>query len=153
FRCAPSRWLFCRFFTALFRMGFPTTKHYLRDLTGERFAEIQNDPAARQFAESVYESLSDFRHERAGYRNDLATWLREDVMASHLVSCPTMLLYDRCYPAAPFCHAEYALAEIPSAELVELHAGGHLIWYGHDVQLMQERRTAFLKEHLGAGLN
>lgn len=151
FRHSASRRLFCRFFPALFRLGFPTPERYLRDLTGARFSNIENDPGAKNFAASVYSGLSDFRQERAGYANDVAAWVREDVLARGRVTCPTLLLYDRQDPAAPFCHADYAAAQIPDSELVELNTGGHLIWYGPDAELMQQRRTAFLREHLSAG--
>lgn len=151
FRHSASRGLFCRFFPALFRLGFPTTEHYLRDLAGTRFANIQDDPQAKRFAASVYGGLSDFRQGRAGYANDVATWVREDVLSNGRVTCPTLLLYDREDPAAPFCHAEFAADRIANSELLELNAGGHLIWYGPDADLMRRRRTAFLREHLSVG--
>jgi pimeloyl-ACP methyl ester carboxylesterase len=148
FRYSASRRLFCRFFPTLFRLGFPSADRYLRDLAGEHYSSVQNDPAAQRFAAGVYEGLADFHRVRAGYENDVATWGREDVLSRGEVTCPTLLLYDRQDPQAPFCHAEFAAAAIPNAELVELNAGGHLIWYGPDVDLMQRRRTAFLREHL-----
>jgi pimeloyl-ACP methyl ester carboxylesterase len=150
FRHSASRRFFCRFFPALFRLGFPTTRHYLRDLAGTRYPNVQDDAAAQRFAESVYSGLTEFRHERAGYANDVATWIREDVLSAGHVECPTLLLYDRQDPAAPFCHAEYAAHRIANTELVELNAGGHLIWYGPDAELMQRCRTAFLRRHLMA---
>jgi pimeloyl-ACP methyl ester carboxylesterase len=153
FRTAIGRWFFCRFFTTIFRAGFPTAERYLRDLTGERFSNVRNDPGARQFAESVLGDLGEFRHMRAGYENDLATWVREDVLAGARVTCPTLLLHDPKDPAAPICHAHYAAQKILGAELVELNAGGHLIWYGPDAQRMQNRRTAFLLKHLAASRN
>jgi pimeloyl-ACP methyl ester carboxylesterase len=150
FRRRMSRCLFCQFFPTLFRLGFPTEEHYLRDLAGTRFANVQNEPAARQFAAGVYAGLSDFRDERPGYSNDVTTWIREDVLATGQVGCPTLLLYDREDPAAPFCHAEFAADQIPGAELVELNSGGHLIWFGNDAKLMHGRRAAFLRAHLAA---
>jgi pimeloyl-ACP methyl ester carboxylesterase len=150
FRHSASRRLFCRFFPTLFRLEFPSTEYYLRDLAGAHFSNIQNDPAAQSIAAAVYDGLSDFLHVRAGYANDIATWGREDVLSTGQVTCPTLLLYDRQDPQAPFCHAEFAAANIPNAELVELDAGGHLIWYGPDAGRMQRRRTDFLREHLAA---
>jgi pimeloyl-ACP methyl ester carboxylesterase len=153
FRCyrhSASRRLFCRFFPTLFRLGFPTTQDYLRDLAGAKFPNVQHNAAAQRFAEGVYAGLTEFRHERAGYANDLAAWVREDVLSQGSVTCPTLLLYDRQDPAAPFCHAEYAASRIPNAELLELDTGGHLIWFGPDADLMQRRRTAFLRRHLMA---
>jgi pimeloyl-ACP methyl ester carboxylesterase len=152
FRHTASRQLFCRFFPTLFWLAFPTTEHYLRNLAGARFSNIQNDPTAQSLADGVYEGLSDFRHVRAGYANDIATWGREDVLSGGDVTCPTLLLYDRQDPQAPFCHAEYAVDRIANAELVELNSGGHLIWQGPDADLMQRRRTAFLREHLAAAV-
>lgn len=148
FRSPWQLWLFCRFYTTLFRLGFPKVDDYLRDLTGTRYSAIQNDPAAQQLAESVHRDLSEFRHMRSGYRNDLATWLREDVLANGRVSCPTLILHDPQDPAAPICHAHYAADSIPGAELVELNSGGHLIWYGPDAQRMRSKRSAFLSQHL-----
>jgi pimeloyl-ACP methyl ester carboxylesterase len=148
FRYSVSRRLFCRFFPTLFRLGFPTAQHYLRDLAGTHFTNIQNDRGARQFANGVYDGLTDFHRVRAGYENDVATWSRENVLSRGNITCPTLLLYDRQDPQAPFCHAEFAAAAIPNAELLELNTGGHLIWYGPDADLMQRRRTAFLREHL-----
>jgi pimeloyl-ACP methyl ester carboxylesterase len=142
--------LFCRFFTALFRAGFPTTDHYLRDLAGQRFDDVKGDPAARQFAESVYGALADFYHERAGYYNDVSTWVREDVLTTGQVTCPTLVVHDTADPAAPFCHAEYAASRIPDAEVTALDAGGHLIWFGRDSDRMRRRRCEFLGEHLNA---
>jgi pimeloyl-ACP methyl ester carboxylesterase len=109
---------------------------------------VQSEPAAWRLAEDIYDVSTEFRHERAGYCNDLSIWVREDVLSTGQVKCPTLLLYDPQDPAAPFCHAEYAAEKIPAAELVELNAGGHLIWFGRDAGRMQQRRTAFLREHL-----
>jgi pimeloyl-ACP methyl ester carboxylesterase len=150
FRRPVSRQLFCRFFPILFRLGFPSAEHYLRYLAGSRFSSLRDEPAAWEFAEEVHKSLVNFRHERAGYCNDIATWVREDVLSAGNVTCPTLLLYDAEDPAAPFCHAQHAANRIPTAKLVELEAGGHLIWHGNDADRMRRERATFLREHLGA---
>jgi pimeloyl-ACP methyl ester carboxylesterase len=100
-----------------------------------------------QFASGFEDGLADFRQVRRGYANDVRSWTREDVLSTDSVRCPTLLLHDPQDPAAPFCHAEYAAAKIPGAEIVELNTGGHLIWYGPDANRMHDRRTAFLREH------
>jgi pimeloyl-ACP methyl ester carboxylesterase len=151
YECFRSTWrrrLFCRFFPILFRLGFPTARSYLRYLAGNRFPNVQNDPAALRLTKAVYSSVHEFRNVRPGYENDASAWVREDVLGTGAVTCPTLLLYDSEDPAAPICHAHYAASAIPDAELVELNAGGHLIWFGPDADRMQRRRTAFLKEHL-----
>jgi pimeloyl-ACP methyl ester carboxylesterase len=150
FRTASGRWAFSRFFPTLFQFGLPTTDHYLRSLTGARFSTMHNDPGARNFADSVRSGMAEFPLMRRGYQNDLTTWYREDVLADHDVTCPTLLLYDPADPQAPFCHAQYAAEKISVAQLVELKAGGHLIWWGPDADRMQQTRTMFLREHLGA---
>jgi pimeloyl-ACP methyl ester carboxylesterase len=151
FRSTWQRWLFCRFYPALFRRGFPTAEDYLRYLSGNRFANLQNEPAAWQLVDAVHSDLNEFCYVRPGYHNDASTWVREDVLAMGNVTCPTLLLYDPEDPAAPICHAYYAAGSIPGAELVELNSGGHLIWFGPDAELMRQRRTAFLREHLAGG--
>jgi len=147
FRRRWARWLFCRFYPALFRAGFSTPERYLRDLTGIRFAEVQDDPYGRWFSETAHSGVTEYRYKRSGYLNDLATWIREDVLSTVRVTCPTLLLHDPQDPAAPFCHAQFAASNIPGAELLELHVGGHLIWCGRDTNVMRQRRTDFLRAH------
>jgi pimeloyl-ACP methyl ester carboxylesterase len=122
----------------------------LRYLAGTRFSNVENDPAAQHLAEGIYRGLSDFPLERAGYANDIAAWMREDVLSTGQVECPTLLLHDPHDPAAPFCHAEFAATRIANAELIALNSGGHLIWHGPDAAFMQCRRTEFLRTHLAA---
>jgi len=148
FRMQPARWFFCQFFPALFRTGFPTAELYLRDLAGPRYEAVKDIPAARRFAETVYGSLSEFRHERPGYYNDVSNWVREDILSTGDVRCPTLLIHDTVDQGAPFRHAEYAASKIPNAELMGLDAGGHLIWFGRDSERMARRRTEFLRENL-----
>jgi pimeloyl-ACP methyl ester carboxylesterase len=150
FRHSLSRWWFCRFFPILFRIAFPTAERYLRDLSGSRFDAVKDEPAAWQFAEGVRNGLKEFHLERAGYCNDLATWIRKDVLPGGKVSCPTLILHDPKDPQAPICHARYAADSIPGAQLVELNTGGHLIWYGPDANHMHRLRVAFLKQHFRA---
>lgn len=152
FRVPWRRWLFCQFFPVLFRIGLPTSKRYLQDLSGARFSEIQDHPEANWFSETGHRGVTEFRHERSGYRNDLSTWVREDVLSTGQVNCPTLLLYDPQDPAAPFRHAQYAAHAIAGSELLELNVGGHLIWYGRDADLMRQRRTQFLRKHSGAAV-
>jgi pimeloyl-ACP methyl ester carboxylesterase len=153
YRNSLSRWFFCRFYIMLFRLGIRTADRYLRDLTGSRYTTMGDDVQARQLAETFHSNIGEVRWMRDGLANDAATWLHEDVLSNASVTCPTQVLHDSKDPRAPFCHAEYAAAKIPGAELVDLDAGGHLIWYGRDARLMQERRTAFLLKHLAASPN
>jgi pimeloyl-ACP methyl ester carboxylesterase len=145
YRWSLSRRMFGRFYPALLRAGFPTPEHYLRYMTGDRFDEVRQDPYCQWFSEASYAGVSEYDRQRPGYLNDLATWIHEDVLSTGRVTCPTLVLHDRKDPAAPFCHAEFAAAAIPGAELMELHAGGHLIWCGRDASAMRRRRTEFLR--------
>lgn len=149
FRRRLPRWLFCRCFPLLFRVRFPGPDHYLQDLAGPRYPELLEDRAFQQFIAMLQGGICDFRHERPGYYNDVSTWVREDVLSTGRVACPTLLLHDPEDPAVPFCHAQYAASQIDGAELLKLHVGGHWIWYGRDAGRMCERRAAFLRQHLG----
>jgi pimeloyl-ACP methyl ester carboxylesterase len=153
FRNSWSRWFFCRFYPTLFRLGIPTADHYLRDLTGSRYPNVCDEPGAREFAEAVQAGIAEFPPMRAGFANDLATWLNEDVLSSASVTCPTLLLYDPEDPQAPICHAHHVASSVPGAELVELNAGGHLLWFGPDAPRMIEKRAEFLRRHLGFNPN
>jgi pimeloyl-ACP methyl ester carboxylesterase len=150
FRIPLLRWLFCRYFPMLFRFKFPTDEHYLRCLAGDAFCHVNDKPAAWQFAQAMRGGLAEFDFVRAGYQNDVTTWIREDVFHAGNVTCPTLILHDPTDPQAPMCHARHAADLIPGAELVELNTGGHLIWYGPDAKRMQQLRTEFLRKHLAA---
>ncbi len=147
-RRSGTRWLFCQFFPVLFRIRFPTARLYLQNLTGPRFADLQYDKAALELAKSLHRTVRRFRVHRRGYYNDLTTWSRENVLSEAVVTAPTLLLYDPLDPAAPLCHGEYAANMIRGSQLVTLHAGGHLLGFGPDAESMQQRRMAFLREHL-----
>ena len=83
--------------------GIPNHGTLYQILAGDRrFAEVRNEPitAARLVAEEVcMVDLTEFTQERTGYRNDLATWVREDVLSTGYVCCPTLLLHDPEDPA------------------------------------------------------
>jgi pimeloyl-ACP methyl ester carboxylesterase len=150
-RYPTARRLFCECFPILFRIGFPTTRAYLKDLTGPRFGELPIDEATWSLAKSLHRTVRRFSVHRKGYYNDITTWFSEDVLCEFAITVPTLLLYDPLDPQVPLCHAEYALEMIPGAQLVSLHAGGHLLGLGRDGQRMHATRVEFLREHLRGG--
>jgi pimeloyl-ACP methyl ester carboxylesterase len=151
FRSQATRWLYCQLFPVLFRLGFPTSRHYLKDLSGPRYRDLQKNREALELVVSAHRTVKRFRGHRDGYYNDLSTWFRENVLSSGEVASPTLLLYDPLDPIVPFCHAEYAANSIRSSQLVELHAGGHLLGFGRDASLMKKDRDRFLRRHSGHG--
>ena len=59
-------------------------------------------------------------------------------------------IHDRDDPVVPFAHAEWSQLCIPQSRLLEIHVGGHLIWFGKDSVEMHEQRMTFLREAFGA---
>ncbi|HTJ36460.1 MAG TPA: alpha/beta hydrolase [Dactylosporangium sp.] len=81
----------------------------------------------------------------AGFLNDLRP--AADVTAS--VTQPAMVIATRADRGVPFAHAESLTATIRRAELVESHAGSHLVWFAADWPAIAARITAFLTTPLG----
>jgi pimeloyl-ACP methyl ester carboxylesterase len=92
----------------------------------------------------LVQSATDCAKQPAGVENDYALLFGEPWLQPGSVHCPTLILHDLADPVARLPHVEWAMNCIPHAELCDLHAGGHLIWFGHDAARMQRRRAAFI---------
>ena len=86
----------------------------------------------------------------AGVQNDWAILVGENGIAPDAITSPTLIVHDREDPLVPFAHAEWSHTCIPQSHLLEIHAGGHLIWFGNDALHMHNERVAFIKESLAA---
>jgi len=51
-------------------------------------------------------------------------------------------------PLVPFLHAEWSLSCIGQSRLLDIHAGGHFIWFGKDSADIDNQRIAFTTIHL-----
>jgi len=59
---------------------------------------------------------------------------------------PTLVIHSREDSSVPFAHAEWSLAHIPQAELVEAGIAGHFFWVDPQYPRICQRLIAFLKE-------
>lgn len=118
----------------------------LRLMSGRRFAEMHsNAQAVEQTAELTRLSLP-CAVAPAGTQNDWAILVGDNGIEPDSISRPTLIIHDRADPMVRFRHAEWSQACIPGSRLLEIHAGGHLIWFGRDAALMHAERAAFMRE-------
>ena len=154
------RWLYPLFryhraFLPVLRFGFRRDMRKLRrnperilsGLSGKRYPEIRDHPAARALVPLLSEGVLRCAWQPAGIENDWANDVGELWLKPNSVRCPTLILHDRADPLIPFHHVEWALHCIPHAEHCDLHAGGHLLCVGKDGGRMREQRAAFLRRH------
>lgn len=125
-----------------------TPRSYFRELTGPRYAELSEDPAARELVDIMIEAVIACYAQPVGPDNDLQILLSESILAKETVACPTLIVHDRFDPVVPFAHAQWAASQIPNATICEVHSGGHLVWVGRDASMMLQQRCAFLRQHV-----
>ena len=121
----------------------------LRQMSGMRFQEIASDgEVIRQIAELAALTLKCADH-LDGVQNDWAILVGDNGLRKGMARCETLIIHDRADPLVPFAHAEWSQECIPQAELLDVHAGGHLIWFGQDFASLHKRRVKFMHETLG----
>jgi hypothetical protein len=59
-----------------------------------------------------------------------------------------LIIHDRVDPLVPFDHAQWSASCIKHARLLDIHAGGHLIWFGKDFEFMHNQRVSFIHQSL-----
>lgn len=120
----------------------------LRRMSGNRFSELRhNADVLRQMAQ-LAAMTAHTAVRPAGIENDWAILVGNNGIAADTVKCPTLVIHDREDPLVPFRHAEWSHSCIPQSHLLDIHAGGHLIWYGQDFAPMHEHRVTFLHQCL-----
>jgi pimeloyl-ACP methyl ester carboxylesterase len=120
----------------------------VRNMSGTRYAEICDDPATHELAALLIATLFRCAVERVGLENDWGNTVGKEWLESGSIRAPTIVIHDRADPLVPFAHAEWAVQTIGTAQLCDLHVGGHLIWLGREAQQMRTQRAAFLHRHL-----
>lgn len=121
---------------------------YLKGMTGERYPELAQDNAARELADVMIDYSVRCIAQPAGVDNDLRLLLSEPILEDQSISCPTLIIHDRCDPVVPFAHAQWAASRIANAKICDVHCGGHLVWVGRDATLMLQQRCEFLRQHV-----
>jgi pimeloyl-ACP methyl ester carboxylesterase len=118
-----------------------------RALTGVRYEAALADPEFAPMTRLICEASRRVRN-RPGTLLDMRIYNGRPYFDGTRIAAPTLILHDPLDPIAPIAHARYAAEVLPNAELMELEAGGHLIWVGRDAEAMKRRRTAFLRRWL-----
>jgi len=80
-----------------------------------------------------------------GIENDWSMLVSSRELMPGAIATPVLLIHDRCDPLVPFRHAEWVHARTGNSQLLDIHAGGHLIWFGQDADLMHAARLEFIQ--------
>jgi pimeloyl-ACP methyl ester carboxylesterase len=83
------------------------------------------------------------RSSRQGALNDAAHTVGAELLEK--IKQPTLVIHSREDSCVPFAHAEWSLAHIPQAELVEAGITGHFFWVDPEYPRICQRLVAFLK--------
>ncbi len=83
------------------------------------------------------------RSARAGALNDAAHTAGRGLLQA--VQQPTLVVHSREDNSVPFAHAEWALENIPQAELCEAGFTGHFFWIGKDFEAISRRMVEFVR--------
>jgi len=121
---------------------------YLKMETGERYAEVADDPAAKKLCEETLVAMSAGTR-CPGFENDLLVFRDEEILPEtngNPIQAPTLVLHDPLDPMAPVDHVEWFASRVPHCETVSLRLGGHLVWCGPEADRMHQTRVAFLKK-------
>lgn len=118
----------------------------IRNMSGDRYDEIAADEnALEQFSKLTIMSLECTRRP-SGIANDWAMLVADNSIAENSIHCPTLIIHDRADPLVPFAHAESSHRRIANSSLLEVHAGGHLIWFGRDYARQHDARIDFIRQ-------
>jgi len=125
---------------------YPQTVGSLEALVGPRWYELKDYEIIVALAKIFHTSRTNW-HSIEGILNDLevffgAPWLQPDSFSG-----PTMIIHDEFDNIVPFEHARHAKKTLTNAELVNVEAGGHLIWIGNDALKMHQSRLEFIERH------
>lgn len=120
----------------------------VENMSGIRFPELRGDSALLEEITVMAAMGLRCAAQPAGVQNDWAIMVGDNGIAPDTIASPTLIIHDRHDPLVPFVHAEWSHQCIPQSQLLDIHAGGHLIWYGRDAQQMHNTRVAFINASL-----
>ena len=117
----------------------------LRQMSGSRFPLLREDARAEQRIAKLVKMSFECASQPRGLENDWTILVGEHTISPGTIDCPTLIIHDREDPLVPFRHAQWSHKSIPGSELLEVCAGGHLIWFGPDSREMNRKRVEFLR--------
>lgn len=126
------------------RRSHADPKWCMQHMAGDRGTEIGQSSNALSQVESLTEMMLRCAGRPAGIQNDWSILVRKNGVVPHSINAPTLIIHDTADPLVPFCHAESSHAAIRNSQLLVVHAGGHLIWFGKDSEMMHRKRLDFI---------
>lgn len=122
----------------------------MRGMSGSRLPYLQKDVTVMPIIRQLVEMAAACAARPAGIENDWSILVGDNGIRANTIRCPTLIVHDRGDPLVPFAHAEWSHASIVHSQLLDICAGGHLIWFGPNASRMDQKRTEFLRAHLAA---
>lgn len=122
----------------------------VQNMSGSRFAEIRDDIGVLQQITDLTDMTLKCAALPVGIQNDWTIMVGDNGVTKDTIECSTLIIHDRADPLVPFAHAEWSQSCIPRSRLLDIHAGGHLIWFGKDSTFMHNQRVEFIHESLVA---
>ncbi len=119
----------------------------LKQSAGQRFRDVQDDPAAIEFCRFMLDSMRECLKQPAGFSNDFAVIVAENGIEMGSIRCPTLMVHDELDPIAPIENVHWAMQRIPNARWLNVHTAGHYIWLGPDAKRACGERLRFLQAH------
>ncbi len=127
-----------------------TPRRCLSQMSGDRCDEIVNDEDAMARISQLTVMLLECARRPYGIENDWEMLVRNNSIALDSIHCPALIIHDKADPLVPFAHAEWSQRNIANSNLLDIHAGGHLIWFGRDYSLLHDARVSFIHRSLAA---
>ena len=127
-----------------------TPRRCLSHMSGDRFDEIANDKDALARISKLTVMSLECARRPYGIENDWAMLVGSNSIAADSIHCPALIIHDKADPLVPFAHAEWSQRSIANSYLLDIHAGGHLIWFGRDYPLLHDARVTFIHRALAA---
>jgi pimeloyl-ACP methyl ester carboxylesterase len=122
----------------------------LRNMSGSRSPHLERDARVMQTIRELTEMTVACAAQPLGIENDWAMLIGDTGICPDSIFCPTLIIHDREDPLVPFAHAQWSHASIADSELLDICAGGHLIWFGPEAPGMSQRRAEFLNARVTA---
>jgi len=122
----------------------------LRNMSGSRALHLEGDATVMQTIRKLAEMTAACAAQPRGIENDWAILVSDNGIRAGSIFCPTLIIHDQQDPLVPFSHAQWSQASIADSQLLDICAGGHLIWFGPDSTRMKQRRMEFLTAHVAA---
>jgi pimeloyl-ACP methyl ester carboxylesterase len=119
----------------------------LKQSAGDRFRDVQDDPAAIEFCRFLLDSMRQCLQQPAGFSNDFGVIVAETGIETGTIRCPTLIIHDELDPIAPIENVQWAMQRIPCARWLNVHTAGHYIWIGPDAEQARSERLQFLQTH------